>query len=777
MRFASRTVAIMLFTSLALAGLTRGRAGAILPTNEPDPYQIAPSMRQYTHVYETSQHAPALELSQRISARLGGAWKVHTWNPYSNDPRRVYGSGIDLAPGGIRTAEDAEQVARDFIRANPDFFGGARVENLATYRVTNAMGKWAVLLQQTVQGIPVNEAIVTLTLTESGRLFMFGSNYYDVVALPASSFMPREMAVVIARDAVPYDAASPMECAEDATMILPVLEENGDEETLRFRVTHMTEVPTSEPYGLYRTWVDAVTGEIVRRENQVTHAYSGQVQGDVEIPTYCSGNTANTPFAHMNVNITGVGTAETDASGNFSIAGTGGSRAFTAQFDGPVVNVNCSGCAGGDALFSGTIDADVPEAIYFNSGSYRADERDCFYFLNKTRDYVNSIDPAWSYPKVTANVNLNNTCNANWGGTVLNFFRTGGGCHNTAEIGDVMAHEYGHCIQSNLMGGGQGPNGQGEGNGDIAGTFVIDGSVIGIGFQSCSNGLSCPGPSCRDCENTLQWPTDAVGREVHDAGRVICGFNWDVWQGMADKYGAVVGKEKTAQMWHFSRKMFGNGGYDQDDQAFDYFVINDNDGNLDNGTPDYVEICEGAMNHSFPCPVILAGVFITHTALPSTNDFDDPYVLTAIITSTEGALNSDSLLVRYRLNATGDYTAIALVPTGNPNEYTAAIPAQPCGNTVDYFLVAEDVFANRKTAPESAPVSTFLFNVANVIYVQDFEAASDWTTDPTHTATTGAFVQTRPEPQRFPAGRRHDTAARRERLVHGAELPGLELRR
>jgi hypothetical protein len=502
---------------------------------------------------------------------------------------------------------------------------------------------------------------------------------------------------------------------------------------------------------LYRTWVDAVTGEIVRRENQVTHAYSGQVLGDVEIPTYCSGNTPNTPFAHMNVNVSGVGVAETDASGNFSIAGSGPSRSFTAQFDGPFVNVNCSGCAGGDGTFSGTIDADVPEAIYFNSATYRADERDCFYFINKTRDFVNSIDPAWSYPKVTANVNLNNTCNANWGGTVLNFFRTGGGCHNTGEIGDVMAHEYGHCIQQSLL-GSQGLNGGGEGNGDIAGTFVIDGSVIGIGFQSCSNGLSCPGPSCRDCENTLQWPTDAVGREVHDAGRVICGFNWDVWQAMVDTYGAEMGKAKTAELWHFSRKMFGNPGYDLDDQAFDYFVVNDDDGNLDNGTPDYVEICEGASNHGFPCPLILTGVFITHTPHPSTNDFDDPYVLTAIITSTEGALNADSLLVRYRLNATGDYTALALTPTGNPNEYTASIPAQPCGNTVDYFLVAEDVFANRKTAPESAPASTFLFNVANIIYAQDFEAATDWTTDPTHSATTGAFVRLDPNPSGFQPG-------------------------
>jgi hypothetical protein len=296
-------------------------------------------------------------------------------------------------------------------------------------------------------------------------------------------------------------------------------------------------------------------------------------------------------------------------------------------------------------------------------------------------------------------------------------------------------------------------NGGGEGNGDIAGTFIIDGSVIGIGFQSCSNGLSCPGSSCRDCENTLQWPQDAVGQEVHDAGRVICGYNWDVRQAMEAKYGAVVGKQKTAQMWHFSRKMFGNTGYDLDDQAFDYFVINDDDGNVGNGTPDYLELCGAATNHGFPCPTILVGVFITHTPLGRSADTVNPYPVVATITSTEGALNPDSLIVRYRIDATGPYIDVPMAATGNPNEYSASIPAQSCGADIDYFIVAEDVLANRKTDPTNAPVTTHAFDIYElVLYSQNFESASDWTTDPTHNATTGAFLRADPIPTDYQPG-------------------------
>jgi Zn-dependent metalloprotease len=582
-----------------------GAASAVLPEEENDPFSIPPSTFEYTHVYDVSEHQPSLEMSRILSERLGGTWNVHTWNSHSSCPRRVSGSGVDVAPGGIRTAEEAERAARAFVASNPDFFGGATPANLATHRVTNALGKWAVLLQQSIAGTPVYEAIVSIAMTESGRLYAFGANYYDDAALPEVPPMPREMAVAIARDAVPYDPTAPMQCIEDATMILPVYDASAKKMT--FRLTHMTEVATTAPYGLYRTWVDAVNGDIVRRENQVSHAYSGQARGDVEMPGYCDGNVPNVPFAGVNVMINGVGTAVTNAAGSFSIAGSGGTRSFTAQFDGPYVNVNCNGCAGGDALFSGTIAENVSEPIYFSAASYRPDERDCFYFINATRNYINSIDPAWTYPKVTANVNFSSYCNANWAGTVLNFFRTGYGCHNTGEIGDVVAHEYGHCIQASLNDGGQGPNGQGEGNSDIAGTFMSEISVMGLGFLNCSYGVSCPGSSCRDCENTLRWPADAVEREIHDAGRVICGFNWDVRQAMEATHGAVAGKQKTAQMWHYSRKMFGYTGYDQDDQAFDYFVVNDNDGNLTNGTPDYAEICTGAMNHGFICPTIQGG--------------------------------------------------------------------------------------------------------------------------------------------------------------------------
>jgi hypothetical protein len=85
-----------------------------------------------------------------------------------------------------------------------------------------------------------------------------------------------------------------------------------------------------------------------------------------------------------------------------------------------------------------------------------------------------------------------------------------------------------------------------------------------------------------------------------------------------------------------------------------------------------------------------------------------------------------------------------MTPTGNQDEYRAFIPAQECGTNVDYFISAEDVEGNRKTEPLGAPAASFPFSVATIRYAQTFEASTDWTQDPTHTALTGAFVRIDP---------------------------------
>jgi hypothetical protein len=84
----------------------------------------------------------------------------------------------------------------------------------------------------------------------------------------------------------------------------------------------------------------------------------------------------------------------------------------------------------------------------------------------------------WLTQQLIDNVNLNQTCNAYWNGTSVNFFKSGGGCRNTGEIAGVFLHEWGHGLDSNDGGGSDNP---GEAYADIT-AICPRASCVGRGF-------------------------------------------------------------------------------------------------------------------------------------------------------------------------------------------------------------------------------------------------------------------------------------------------------
>jgi hypothetical protein len=91
-------------------------------------------------------------------------------------------------------------------------------------------------------------------------------------------------------------------------------------------------------------------------------------------------------------------------------------------------------------------------------------------------------------------MNINNTCNAYWSGSTLNFYRSGGGCGNTGEIPAVFLHEWGHGFDSNT-GGAASEAASGEAVGDIFAALYTQNECIGSGFLSsnCHNCNNCTG--------------------------------------------------------------------------------------------------------------------------------------------------------------------------------------------------------------------------------------------------------------------------------------------
>ncbi|HEV8580531.1 MAG TPA: PepSY domain-containing protein [Thermoanaerobaculia bacterium] len=113
--------------------------------------------------------------------------------------------------------------------------------------------------------------------------------------------------------------------------------------------------------------------------------------------------------------------------------------------------------------------------------------RSAFYEVNKLAEMARGWLPnnTWLQSRLTTNVNINQTCNAFWGGASINFYRSGGGCRNTGEIAAVFDHEWGHGLDDNDTAGTL--SSSSEAYADIAAIYRLQTSCVGYGFFETSN--------------------------------------------------------------------------------------------------------------------------------------------------------------------------------------------------------------------------------------------------------------------------------------------------
>lgn len=591
-------------------------------------------------------------------------------------------------------------------------------------------GKWAAHFQQMYHGIDVYGGKVHLTYTDQGRLFVAASEYYSGITVNPSPSLTASVAEDIARRALPFNEATDRVEPGSRLYILPVpVSETQVEHHLAWLVT----VRTQDPLGKWSTWVDAHSGTILWRHNEICFTnFVGTSGGLNERPSYCEGQT-HEPFAYLRIQVSGVGNTYSDASGNWTLAyGGNDAHNVTADLYGTYVDINNSG--GAQGTFTGSATPGVPLAVEFTNSNSQKDEKDVYQAVNDIHNYFETFAPGFGYTntRITANVSLNQTCNAYWDGTI-NFFKEGGGCANTGEIAGVVYHEFCHGITNAII-GGQGSEGIGEGNSDILSNYMLMESIIGRGFylNQCSSGI-------RDSHNTLQYPQDLDG-EVHHDGQIIAGFHWDALEVLVGQYGLPEGRRIGVTTWHNGRVL--EHPTNQPAQVLATFVADDDNGDLTDGTPHYDAFCTGAHNHSYSCPTIITGVIIGHEPLDSRTQAGDATALSTI-RSTEGPLVADSLRLIYRVNG-GNFVSVRLNPTGGLNEYRGVIPNLHLYDEVGYYIHARDQLGNTKNDPEDAPASLHEFDIAPTVDL--LESPSGWTVNPdgTDNATTGIWVQADP---------------------------------
>src|SRR5258705_12600268 len=131
-----------------------------------------------------------------------------------------------------------------------------------------------------------------------------------------------------------------------------------------------------------------------------------------------------------------------------------------------------------------------------------------------------------------------------------------------------------------------------------------------------------------------------------------------------------------------------------------WLTLDDNDGNINNGTPHFTDIDSGFRDQGFP-GFSLPAISITNvTDLPDTSNETGPYVVSAtIVAQSSPPLTATTL--RYRRNNAA-FTSLAM-PNQAGNVSAASIPGQAGGARIDYYVTATDSGGHTAPFPTGGP--------------------------------------------------------------------------
>jgi hypothetical protein len=391
--------------------------------------------------------------------------------------------------------------------------------------------------------------------------------------------------------------------------------------------------------------VDAADGEVLKLVDQ--NAYSnGAVFGPV-YPVTTTDQTMQVLFGFATV--INNGTVNTDATGHYEY--TGGPA--TCHLDGEFVQM-ADACGpiwpslieGGELGFNGNTPP-VPDCHHLGGPGNTWATRTGFYHLTNINRKADGFLPgnAWLQGKVTANVNADGTCNAFWDGAAATFYGSGGGCSNAGHIGGVLLHEFGHGLDANT--GGAAPDqASGEAVGDTFAFLQTRDGCIGTEFRpgvNCDNCTACTG--VRDVSDfdiygpaTIARPSNVasdtgincdvfacpyagsmgpMGYEAHCESYIASSANWDLAQKLVLALGTEPGWAKMDDIWYGSLTpsksayQVTSGGQCNPSASVDgcaatnwytvYLAVDDDDGNLANGTPNGCRIFDAFDAHGIAC--------------------------------------------------------------------------------------------------------------------------------------------------------------------------------
>jgi subtilisin-like proprotein convertase family protein len=635
----------------------------------------------------------------------------------SGAPLLVEGKGIPWLIAKDATVETIAASLRTFMTESKTLL---LADNAELVLDREASGKltpdvWQIAFRRAIADVPVVGERYVFTIGH-GNLISFGAPRWSRIdASPFADIDPSE-ALVRLTAYMGLNAADGVNAVDKGTLQLIPLRAagtqagaqagpytgaigSGYDSALVWRLALRVD---GEP-GTWEALVDAHTGAIrsFRDINDYAQAKGGvfPVSDDGLCPDGCE--QANYPMPYTNITI-GATNQTASALGLFNCtpAGSTATTTLAGQYvrvvdtcGGILQSVSCDNDL--DLSASAGTDCAVPPGS--SLGNTHA-SRTGFYHLNRIAEHARVWLPTrpWLSAQLTDNVNLNQTCNAYWNGSSVNFFKSGGGCRNTGEIAGVFLHEWGHGMDSNDGGGTDNP---GEAYADITAFMSTHVSCVGRGFFMSSN-CDGYGDACLNCTGirdqdwnahashapatpagflTTNCPSGSgpCGKEVHCESYVGAETLWDLAVRDLPASGLDLASawQLADKLWYKSRLGSGGNAYNcalpnsDGCSAISWFqklrTIDDDDGNLANGTPHAAAIFAAFNRHRIACGAVGDASNQNSTTCPSIG----ATVLTATAGSSSAQLNWTAVanatgykILRNDASCAAGSTIIATVP-------------------------------------------------------------------------------------------------------------------
>ncbi|MFZ5476574.1 MAG: M36 family metallopeptidase [Myxococcota bacterium] len=660
---------------------------AFAPTDEVyvgvEPARVS---RTHVSVQNRLRRSPAWAA---FAAGEGAGWQVR-FDERTGQVRRATGPGIDL--GRVADRAGVEAAVRGVLARHPALVGVA-LDQLALRSATYVarLDTWYVTFDRLVDGVPVWRGGVTARVV-GGKLVMLGLDTHPGLAGVPDPAIGEDEALRIARVEGPAPRAVHLDTSAEL-VVLP--------EATGYRLCWLARSRTQSPPGIWVSFVDAVTGELVNVHNEVRFL-AGTLSGRHDTRTV-DGSMSVSPIPLASLTGSDGTVAATLDDGTFDIDPA---LTWTTRLRGSWLTVRNSAGDNGEL----TLDGSAP---VWTDGEATQAEIDSYVFLHQVRDWAVQFAPEVGIvdDPMRSNVNLDSSCNAYYDGSV-NFYEEGDGCANTGRIGDVNYHEWGHGFHYYSVQAGTVDGTMGEGVGDVVSMLQTLDSDIAPYFYS-------NGSPIRELASDRVYPDDVIG-EVHEDGLIYGGAMWDLYQALLDRYGEDGRSKERA--WEVTSQLLADSlkGGPTLDTIYDEMVIADESayggdhlceiveafgahGLGPGGTSGLLSIDhEGAGNQRAGAEPALSGALVN--LAPECSDFSLGTV--DAVYSTDGGETWDTA----PLDVSGD-------------DFEGVLPPFESGTIVTYYLVAQATDGTEVASPAGEDIAPHTFYVGELeeLYCEDFE--------------------------------------------------------